>query len=338
MANKHKTKAPPPSGVYPSPARKGSIYLFSGDDDFRKKLSLEKLKAKLISKGSSILDYEIYYGKTTRAEEIINSLGTASFSGNKRLIVLREPESLPGEEKEKLANYIRACGKSSSVLVLISSVLPSAKDGLSDALLKNGEVIDFSRLKPDEISKWITEEFKAKGKVIGRRQAELISLISQEDLGRAASMIEQVSLFTGKREKITDEDISRFSEVPSESSIFKLLDHINEKDRPRALQILEAMLGAGSSPFEIIGLLGWHIARLITLKKLLIKRISKSEILSCLNLKSFILEKLISQAENFSTRQLKDKLELLIDTDLMLKRSSIKSAFLLEMLIAKLAA
>jgi DNA polymerase-3 subunit delta len=326
MTNKHKTKAPPSSGVY----------LFSGEDDFRKKLSLEKLKAKLLAGGSSILDYELYYGKTSRAEEIINSLETASFTGNKRLIVLKEPELLPEEEKEKLTSYIQRCSKSSSVLVLLSKALPAGKGGLSDAILKHGNIIDFPSLKPDEVSEWIIKEFKAKGKLIGRRQAEIIRLISQGDLGQASSAIEQISLFTGNREKITDDDISRFSEVPSESSIFKLLDSINEKDRRASLQILEAMIGAGSSPFEIIGLLGWHIARLITLKKLLIRKISKPEIISCLNLKGFILDKLISQAGNFNIRQLKDKLDLLIDTDLMLKRSSIKSRFLLEMLVVKL--
>lgn len=59
---------------------------------------------------------------------------------------------------------------------------------------------------------------------------------------------------------------------------------------------------------------------------------------SYFNIGSYILNKLISQAENFTLGQLKDHLNTLVDTDLMLKSSGIKGELLLEMLVVKLGA
>lgn len=319
-----------------SPRSPNGVYLFTGEDGFRKELSLDRLKARLLDEKADPFNYELYNGREDRAEEIICSLDTIPLASSKKLVVLKEPELLPEEDKARLSHYLKGSQKNRAVFVLLSQTLPIPDDEFSATLSKYAKVINFTKLKPDEISSWIIKEFKARNKIINNQTAELICEVTQEEMGQALSLIEQISIYTGTRQRITDDDVLSFSETPTESFTFKLLDYINDRDTARSLQILGGLLRSGNNPSQILGLLGWHITRLIAIKRLLIKKIPKSNIVSSLKIGSYILSKLIPQAENFTLGQLKDHLSALLDTDLMLKRSNIKGQLLLEMLIVKL--
>lgn len=320
-----------------SPRSPNGVYLFTGEDEFRKELSLDRLKARLFGGKIDPFNYELYYGQESRAEEIIRSLETVPLGNGKKLVVLKEPELLPEEEKAELIHCLRRFRKNRTVFVLLSETLPVPDDKFSSALSKYAELVNFKKFKPDEISSWIIKEFKARNKIVNRQTAELIREVTRADLRGAFSLVEQISVFTGKRERVTAEDVLPFSETsPPEQSAFELLDYINEKDTARSLKTLKNLLGWDNNPSRIIGLLGWHLARLITIKRMLLGRISTSNMASYFNIGTYILNKLISQSENFTQGELKDHLNTLAETDLMLKNSSIKGEILLEMLVIKL--
>jgi len=319
------------------PRSPGGVYLFTGEDDFRKQLSLDKLKTKLLGANPDILNYESYYGKQASAREIIGSLESITLTGTKKLVVLKDPESMPESEKAGLIAYLKRHDNSNSVFVLFSRSLPLKNDKLSTALLKHARVIDFEKLGQDEMLPWIVKEFKARKKRIDNQGARLIFEAAQGEAGCALSTIEQVSVFTGSRETVTEDDIAAFCQAPPEGSTFKLLDSINDKDTKSALRILSRLLGSGNTPFQIVGLLSWHILRLITVKRMLAKRVSKEAMSSYLKLGSYVLSRLIPQAQNFSAGELRGHLNAVLETDLMLKRSPVKAGTMLEMLVAKLS-
>ena len=65
-------------------------YLFKGEDEFRKTLSLNKLKEKVLGNLPDSLRYQNYYAKETSVRQVIQSLETFSFTGERKLIVLKE--------------------------------------------------------------------------------------------------------------------------------------------------------------------------------------------------------------------------------------------------------
>lgn len=319
-----------------SPRSSNGVYVFTGEDEFRKSLSLDKLKKKLLGERTDLFNYELYYGNKDSAEEVIRSLGTLSLTAGRKLVVLKEPELLSENDRARLIGYLKHPREDKTVFVLLTQTLPAANDPLSKALSKYAQVVNFTKLKPDEIASWIIKEFKDRNKIINSQRARLLSQSVQEGLGQIFSVIEQISIFTGKRENITDDDLSCFCQELPESSAFELLDRINDKDTARSFQILKSLLRSDNNPSQIIGLLGWHTTRLITIKRMLMMRISRNEMASYFNIGSYILSKLVSQAENFTLKQLKGHLNALLDTDLMLKRSNIKGELLLEMLLVRL--
>ncbi|MFC1807084.1 DNA polymerase III subunit delta [Candidatus Omnitrophota bacterium] len=329
MSDTRKTPQSPPNRVY----------LFIGEDEFRKRLSLERFKSKLLKgKTPDIFDFEQYSGKDSKIEDIIRSLDTISFSSNAKTVVLKEPQLLSQDSKTRLLKYIENRDLNGSNLIFYVKGAFSKANKFHAAVSKLSQVLNFAKLGIDEISSWVIKEFKLRDKTINRRDANLLSETLRQDLDSISSSIEQLSLFVGSREKITYEDILQFGDLSSEVSAFELLNSIQEKDAGASLRILKSLLSAESNPPQIIGLLSWHIARLVNAKKMLARKISKREMSVYLKVGSFTLNKLISQAGSFSLIQLKRQLDTLLETDRMLKRSNINNEYALEMLIAKLTA
>ena len=317
---------------------RNGVYLLTGEDEFRKRLSLVRLKEKLLGQKADTFNYDSYYGKESSAEEIIRSLETLPMSGGRKLIVLKEPELLPAEDKAKLAVYLKDPRSNSAVLVLLSKKFPDRNDKLSSAVSGYAKVIDFAKLHPDEASAWIVEEFKARNKLISRRQAESICEAARGDLGRISNIIEQVSIFVSDRDRIADDDIAQFIDQGSaEVSAFKFLDYINDRDARNSLRVLKGLLRSENNPSQIVGLLSWHITRLIAIKRFMINKVPKDKMLSYFSMGSYTLDKLISQAQDVTLKKLKGHLDTLLDADLMLKRSGIKAEILLELLVVRLS-
>ena len=121
------------------------VYFFTGEDDARKNLAINKIKSKL-SLGSESLDYNLYYGDDVTASDIIHTLKTPPFSGNRRLVVLREPERLREGDKQKLASYLKNPAKN-SIFIITTKKGPNAKDKLNIAANRFAKCIDFPTLE-----------------------------------------------------------------------------------------------------------------------------------------------------------------------------------------------
>jgi len=319
------------------PQKHASTYLLIGEDEFRKRRYLNRLKGKLIDKGSDAFNYNLYYAKDTIASDIINFLQTFSISGGNRMAALIEPEAFSEEDKKHLVSYIKKTREENIYLVMLGGKPSARLDSFAKTLPANVAIIDSAANKTDDISAWVVKEFEKTKKKISHKSAVLISDATKQDIGKAISVIEQVSTFIGDRENVTDDDILFFLDTPPESSTFLLLDAINAKKPDKALLILKELLRTESSPTQMIGFLSWHIIRLIRVKRMLSSGVSRADMLSGLKINLYRLDKLIIQAREFTLNRLKKDLQALSETDLLIKRSNIRDDYLLETLIVKLA-
>jgi len=326
-----------PQAIKPLLKSDSKTYLLTGEDEFRKLAYLNKLKTDILGKASGSFNYNLYYAKDATASEIIRSLETFSLTGSKKLVVLRDFDGLPDEEKVTLAEYISKRRSGSATLVLISSKLSAKTEKFCNKIAGKVEKLIFSKLQTDKVASWIIKEFKSHKKQISPRLAALISESAQQDFGRISSMVKQILLFIDDREKVVDDDILQFADLPLEGSTFGLLDSINDKDAKKSLIILKGLFKSGSSPIQILGLLTWHITRLITVKRLLLLKVSRPEMSLSLKVGTYMLGRLIAQANELTLNRLKKDLQVLLDTDLLIKRSSVRDDFLLEMLVVKLS-
>jgi len=319
------------------PQKHASTYLLTGEDEFRKRRYLNRLKGKLIDEGSDAFNYNLYYAKDTIASDVINFLQTFSITGGNRMAALVEPEAFSEEDKKHLVSYIKKPREENIYLVMLGGKPSARLDSFAKTLPANVVGIDSAANKTDDMSAWVVKEFEKNKKKISYKSAALISDAAKQDIGKAISVIEQVSTFIGDRESVTDDDILFFLDTPPESSTFLLLDAINAKKPDKAALILKELLKTESSPVQMIGFLSWHIIRLIRIKRMFLGGVSRADMLSGLKISPYRLDKLIAQAKEFPLGRLKKDLQVLSETDILIKRSNAKDDYLLEMLVVKLA-
>ncbi|MFA5369550.1 MAG: DNA polymerase III subunit delta [Candidatus Omnitrophota bacterium] len=321
----------------PPPQKHAITYLLTGEDEFRKRFCLDKLKKRLIGENADAFNYNLYYARDISAAVIIDFLQTFSITGPCRMAVLVEPEAFSEENRRHIAAYIKNPRLGGVFLVMLGG-RPSVKlQNFSRSLPVSVERIDTTIDDEGDISDWVIKEFGKNGKRIGRETTALISEAAKQDMGRALSCIEQVSAYAGIRQDIRGDDIALFLDAPVESSTFALLDAINAKTPDKALIVLNDLLRTNLSAIQAIGLLTWHIIRLLRVKRMLSSGVSTQDMMAGLKTGSYRLNKLITQAKGFSTVRLKKDLMALSETDIWIKSNNINDNYLLEALIVKLA-
>ncbi|MDD5504450.1 MAG: DNA polymerase III subunit delta [Candidatus Omnitrophica bacterium] len=319
------------------PNKHAAVYLLTGADEFRKRLCLDKLKRKIMGEAADAFNFNLYYARDISAAIIIDFLQTFSITGSRRMAVLVEPEVFSEEDRGHLMAYIKSCRPENVFLVMLGGKSSVKLQNFSRSLPDCVDKIDTTIDDEDDISDWVIQEFGKNGKKINRATAALISGSARQDMGRALSCIEQVSAYTGARQDITEDDVALFLDAPCESSTFALLDATNAKMPDKALLVLNDLLKTNLSPTQAIGLMAWHIIRLLKVKKMISAGASLQDMMAGLKTGSYRLNKLIAQAKGFSLVKLKKNLQSLSNTDIWIKSSNINDSYLLEALVVKLA-
>jgi len=326
-----------PQDINTPPIKKpAQVYIITGEDGFRKKLCIDRLKEKILGKNKGEFDYCLYYAKDSLLSDIMDFLRTFSVSGSNKLAVIIEPENFSEEDKALFAGFLKNLRKG-AFTILVGGKTSRLLTAFVSMISGYAEKTSLSALSVDDMSAWITGEFKKTNKKISRKSADIISESAAGDTARALSITEQVSTFLGDRETVTEDDVRLFVDSSANVTAFNMLDFISAKMPDKALGALNELIITEPKPEKIVGLLAWHIARLIHVKSMLACGISRPHMISELKISQYALTRLISQAEEFTMKKLKTNLEALSQTDILIKRSSFKGPYLLEALIVKLA-
>ncbi len=146
-----------------------------------------------------------------------------------------------------------------------------------------------------------------------------------------------LSIAAKKHAKCVDFSLNTESSLP-QNEAFKLLDEISLKKQRPALKSLIMLMRDGKEPYEILGLIGWHLRRMGKVKLLIGRGKGKEEIAQDLKWSFNRAQKAMEQSENFTFKELKAAQRLLMETDRNLKRSATPPGVLLESLIMRLSA
>ena len=84
-----------------------SVYLFIGRDTYSKEKALQELCASLLDSSARELDFKVFHGLESHAWEILDNVSTIPFLAPQRLVVVREFEKLPDEDRKRLVEYAR---------------------------------------------------------------------------------------------------------------------------------------------------------------------------------------------------------------------------------------
>jgi DNA polymerase-3 subunit delta len=331
-------------GFYQS-LREGKIaklYVFSGQEAFIKASALRDLRQKILPEGFEDMNEALLDNPS--ADALIAAAETLPMLGEKRLVVVRECALLTGgkardeaAESERLLSYIQNLPETACI-VFYCTANPDKRKKLTAALMKQACCVQFDPLDDVNLAKWMRGRLKTHGKTISPGNVQLLAFTSGRDLTQLCGELDKLVSYCGERTEITQEDIRRVATRTTECSIFELMDALVAGQRGKSLQLLTRLLEGGEQRIGILAMILRQYRQLLYLRMMSADNLPQSEQMKRLGVAPFVYKRLLAQGKAYSDEQLRQYVDLCVDTDYAIKSGRMREEAALDRVLLLLCA
>jgi len=305
------------------------VYLLEGTEENIKASALSALRKKLLPEGLEELNENLMDNPATDA--LIAAAETLPFLADQRLVVVREHPALTGraEAEDKLLDYLQHVPES-SVVVFLQRGKADARKKLYKAVQKHGHVVSFAQLNDVELNQWIIKAFSGMGKQCTPQVASLLAFTVGNDTALLRMEMEKLAALAGERSDILEEDVRAVSTRSIECTVFEMVDAVVAGQEGKAFGLLRDMLVNGSDRLGILAMLLRQYRLLQHVKIMQFEKKSSQEIKQKLGVAPFAAERCIRQAQAYSGREVKQAVDICLNTEYRIKSGQMNQEGSLE--------
>ena len=242
------------------------VVLLHGPEPFLLDEAVARVTRGLFGEGADLsLARETLDAQAAGAAGIVQAAQTLPWTGARRLVVARGVDALGSKQAEPLAAYIAAPNPSTALLVVAGGLL-EAGHWLVRATPASAVVV-VPRPSGRQLTAWLRARGRADGVDLAEDAADLLVALTGEDLARLAGELQKATLAGGaSARRVSAEDVRSVVGEQRARRIFELTDAIVRRETARALQLLEALLGAGEEAIGVVAVvtrdlrLWWELA------------------------------------------------------------------------------
>lgn len=281
-------------------------YTFIGNKEYIKK-EIEKISEKF-----NIENITHYNLAEESIDKAIQDLDTVSLFGDK-LVITENIENI--DNADVLIKYLD--NESTNTLILISYKELDKRKKISKVLEKKTKYKEFFDYNIENIIKEDLEDYKMSNMTMNM----LINYCSN-DINRIENELEKLKLYKSKEKEITSKDIEQLVKKSLDSTIFNLIDKINEKNKPEIFKIYNELLEQGETEEKIMYTIANHYRLLFQISEKQ-KTLSDNEIIKEYKMHPYRLTKLKEQLYLIEEKDILKMLKSLSDTDINIKKGNL---------------
>jgi len=233
------------------------VYLLAGNEQFLKEDTLTRLKSTFLDKKSWQFNFNVFYGASASAKEILECAATSPFLGRKRVVLVRQFTDLSVSDKALLLSYIKAPQRQ-TLLILETSQGNLYQNSLAE-ICRHARVIFHKPLEGKPLFAWIKAQVSSFGKQIGERALLILVDNLGNDLQLLSASLNNLILFIGEKTIIEASDVEKLVGPDLSISAFELFDAVSVRKKERAFGILDSLFKDGLNSSQILGALTYKI-------------------------------------------------------------------------------
>lgn len=372
------------------------VYLFTGEIDIRREIEIGKITGALINPDFRMFDLEEFNGSSVSGSDILAAVSTIPFASERKVVIVDRIEQLDADDQLKIVSTIPHLSGQSCLIMLCAGSVKAQRgqksdtqqskqpgssqedDGadedetetdtadtkkrkglttqLTNAVKKNGAVINYIRMKADTLAPLIQQLVAKHGKDIKSPALTMLTSCLITNPSMADKEVEKLAAYIGDRKVINVEDVEAVIEKPDEDRIFPLIDAIAGAQANRAVEFLNETFAASIKPdqdvLKTVALLARHFRILYQARFL--QDEARSLHIPADDINSFMMKdqnplklssdwqknKINSQAKAFSKKELQWCMKRILECELSAKgigKTGGTPRLNLEMLILKLS-
>ncbi len=319
----------------------GRMYFFYGEETFLLHHYLGQLKKLLIDPLTESFNYHKLNNETFTVEGFVDCVENLPMMAESTLVVVDEVDlfSLPEADRQRVAETLSDIPEYCTIVFtyIAKEWSPDKRvKKLYEALMSNGQPVEFAKQDQRDLIPWITRHFAANGKKITPNLCSYLIEITGGTMTTLAGEISKISAYCGA-DNICQADIDAVTEPVLDAVVYQMTDLLGQGQYGAALQKLRQLRKMQEAPLSILGAIGNHFRRMSTAKTLMAAARPSTELERLYNIREYPARKIMNSCSRFSDRFYEKAAELVLETDYKLKTSFDDEDRLMELLILDLA-
>ena len=331
------------------------LHLLRGDDTFSIEQRIKTLIAALGDDFDPAMNLSKLDGKTASLEDIRTSVSTLPFFGSSRLVILESAlNRVDKGQHEKFLSILDSLPPVNHLVLVVTDHPRWRKDPggnwarawetltpahwLIKALSANpcAEIIDEALPAEREMDRWISNEVKRQGGVIGADAAsELVQHVGN-DTSVASQEIAKLLIYVDFKRPVSRQDVLELVSEEGSVDVFKMLDLWLEGNLREAQAMMHRLLD--DQPAEVIlGAVIHRFRTLIQVREVLDERGDLRDLVNKRLLFGNQVDAYSRAARRFPMARMKEIYRRLLEIDIESKTSQVDMAVNLETLILQVS-
>lgn len=312
----------------------GTLYGVYGEEDFLVSQGLEAFTASVAFAENPSLNTEQFHAEDAGPSQILESARTLPFLGRRRLIIVRGTNLFKAQQLSGFIDYMNDAPPS-TCLVFSGGKLDS-RTKFAKTLQKQGKVHIYKKMYPNQLPPWLNQRAAGRGKKLAPRAAQHLAEMAGLGLGALDSELEKLSLYVGRRDEITMDDVAKVVGSGRLNTIFDLTDAIARCDLHRSLTAFEQLHALGEAPVRVVAMIQRLIRQVLEVRAILDHGGDQRQVQQQLRTPPHATAALMTRAGRESSTGLSARLARLLRADMDLKSSPGTDRVIVERLIMDL--
>ncbi len=316
----------------------GGVYVFFGEEDYLIAHYRDKLREPYLTDAAMSFDYlKLAYSDEDDAKLIVSTAMSPSMmsaSGKKLIEVNVENfDSLSSDVREALFEALDSASEYEDSIVAVTlfsgtfdyGTLPKRPSAVAKRLfaLKNVKSVYFPESTPAQLRRWIERHFERAGLTFDYEASDRILFISGRKMTVLAEEINKVIAYTRSKNlsKVTLAEVTEVCSAADKYDAFELSDAILNCRREDALTALRAEQKRRTDPIMLLGSIMKTISDMLTVKIMMKRGSSASEISSKLGIHEYKVKLTMKSVEMREISEIEEAVEACAEADAKLKSS-----------------
>lgn len=294
------------------------IYLF-GEETYLVDRLVRQLVDAVVPPESRDFNLNIFEGKETTGQAILEAVQTMPVFAPRRLTLVRRADELNAANLASLDGYLKEPFPES--ILLMVGVKFDRRSKFSKAWTKKGEAIECKKLYPNRIPAEIRRMLQESGRSMTEAGFEKFCRRVGNQLQEIAGELDKLIAYCGERDPIDEADVDAVVCNLRQETVFALGEALGDRNVGNAIKLVDELLKAGEPPVLLISLLARHFRQLWRTHELLDSRLPRRELAGRLKVNPYFVENLTRQARHFQGGDFPRIMRLLLEADIALKSS-----------------
>ncbi len=297
-----------------------SLYLLLGPEEYLGRELISLITDAAIGDEMRDFNFVELDSLTVQPPELLHELNAYPLGSERRVVLIQNINSLPAPTEEALKESVP--GLPAFLTLILTSERMDRRTTLYKSISHEGSVVELRPLKPPEVKVWIRERLRGCGKKIAPHLIDNIFELTGANLSDVSNEIENLIAYMGDKTEVEQSDIDALVAARSREPIYKLTEHIADRDFLRSCAVLRQLLAEGEHELRILWHLDFMVKRLLRAKCLLEEGVSDDIILRNLQIRPFLKHRFFQQVRSFSLDELREMYRSIVAWDNKFKSTS----------------